>query len=95
MIADISNTGPQRRPRTHHKMEPAEIDAILTENTAKLNNPQTVTLAGSTTLTMEECKIALDEAMKIISCHGTTAVDSNDTYQKAKKWMQLYYPNWA
>ncbi len=52
-----------------------------------------VVLRGGTELTLEQCKAALDEAMTIIEAVGTTGIYTR--FQKAHKWMNRYYPQWA
>jgi len=54
---------------------------------------ETVILNGGVELTPYECKEALDEAMKVIECVGTTGIYSQ--YQRAFAWMKRYYPNWS
>lgn len=56
-------------------------------------DPVTVVLRGGTELTLEQCKIALDEAMTIIEAVGTTGI--HHRHQKAAQWMKRYYPAWA
>lgn len=52
-----------------------------------------VTVMGGTKLTAEEAKNALQEAMVIIECVGTTGIYRQ--YERAEKWMKKYFPNWA
>jgi hypothetical protein len=50
-------------------------------------------IKGGTELTPEEAVEALDAAMTIIECVGTTGVYHKT--QDAQRWMEKYYPNWA
>jgi hypothetical protein len=52
-----------------------------------------IVLLGGTRLTLEESKIALDDAMRIIESVGTTGIHSQ--VQAANKWMKRYYPKWT
>jgi hypothetical protein len=59
---------------------------------AIFNQPTTIELKGGTVLTLAEAKEALDKAITIIECVGTTGIHSK--VQKAGEWMRRYYPQW-
>lgn len=52
-----------------------------------------VRLRGGVELTPDECKKALDEAMRIIEKVGTTGIYS--MYYAKRDWMKAYYPAYA
>lgn len=55
--------------------------------------PSYIELRGGTTVTLEQAKEALDEAMQIIEKVGTTGIEHS--HEQATKWMMRYYPQWA
>lgn len=54
-----------------------------------------IVLEGGRVLTLDECKRALDDAMRIIEKVGTVGVETGECSRMADAWMKRYYPQWA
>lgn len=51
-----------------------------------------IVLEGGRVLTLDECKRALDDAMRIIEKVGTMAQEEMEHFRRAEHWLKRYYP---